>query len=158
MKSAPLLASGCVALLLYACKDPTSPQAGPTWYGLAQNSCGPADGLTVSLSLDTTSYSGCADTTHPGAYGIVSDLGDVDSLKAGKVVAWALETLCGNPVRAAAKTACGESTEYRLDVERVDGDKVFGTFRIRNISAARDTVIRQGPATLAKCHARPLCG
>jgi hypothetical protein len=148
-----------VPALLAGCNTGSEPAApARTFYGIAANSCGPTDAPVVNLRMDTLPYSGCSDTSHHSRYYLYSQASDVDSLKAGTVITGGLMTLCAVPKGAAAKSACGESTEYRLEVERVSAEKLEGKFLIREISAGHDTTRTEGQTVLFKCRARPACG
>jgi hypothetical protein len=81
----------------------------------------------------------------------------VDSLQAGQVIDWIAEYFCYEDGGGLGKTACGEETLYRLEVESVQGSNVNASFRITDISAAKDTTIRNGAARLMKCPGPPLC-
>jgi hypothetical protein len=48
-------------------------------------------------------------------------------------------------------------TLYRLEVESVQGNTVNASFRITDISAAKDTTVRTGIAILRKCPGPTMC-
>ncbi|MEO7426487.1 MAG: hypothetical protein ABI036_14965 [Fibrobacteria bacterium] len=51
----------------------------------------------------------------------------------------------------------GEETLYRLEVESAQGNNVNASFRITDISAAKDTTARNGIAILEKCPGPTMC-
>ncbi|HKP98008.1 MAG TPA: hypothetical protein VJ385_19910 [Fibrobacteria bacterium] len=145
---------GIPAALLTACLDSTEP-APPdkVWYGLLSNSCGPADGPAISVVLDTVAYADCNSGNHPGQYSFYTEAyPSIDSIVIGKVLTYRVEVGC-----LGKRAACGDKTEYRLEVERMDPTRVQAAFRIEAVSRGKQTV-RTGTVVMTKCRERPFCG
>ncbi|MDB5047587.1 MAG: hypothetical protein JWO30_658 [Fibrobacteres bacterium] len=144
-------------LFLASCENPPlSGQPDKVWYGLISNSCGPADGPAVSISLDTAAYAACG-TYHQGQYGIYSEAPSVDSIHIGKVITSSGATFCDGMEKSSG-AKCGDRLNYRLEIERVDATRMQAAFRIEIISAIKDTTVKTGTVILTKCLERPLCG
>lgn len=120
-----------------------------TWYGLARNTCGMADGPAIVFVLDSAAYSGCGDG-HEGEQRSWYEGKLVDALVPGQIIKDTLSTCAANH--------CENGTVITLEILDTDSASVHVGFLIESQENSARKTLHSGKATLAKCRERPMCG
>jgi hypothetical protein len=135
-----------------ACTRPDPDDGAPkaeTWYGLAHNTCGMADGPAISYVLDSVAYSGCSNDHEGGReWWVEGKL--VDALQPGEIIK---DTLPG-----CDRNVCVDGTVITLEILGTDTASVTAAFRIESQKDNVRKTLHSGKAILTKCRERPMCG
>jgi hypothetical protein len=128
--------------------DDGSRKAG-TWYGLARNTCGMADGPAIAFSLDTVAYSGCGNE-HEDEKQVWYEGKLVDELVPGQIIK--------NTLSFCPENECANDTVITLEILDTNATDVHVGFLIESQANSVRKTLHSGKATLAKCRERPMCG
>ncbi|MEO7956337.1 MAG: hypothetical protein ABIW76_06590 [Fibrobacteria bacterium] len=120
-----------------------------TWYGLAQNTCGMADGPAIAYILDSVSYSGCINN-HDSDQELRVEGKLVDGLRPGEIIR--------DTVPGCETEFCVNGTVITLEILSTDTAMVTAAFRIESQKDNVRKTLHSGKAILTKCRERPMCG